>query len=651
MGQTTLFCLPREEKVELFEELETEAFPPAKIEIPLDHHKFPFTDPILDPLNPEQKDAVRHRGSHLLIVAGPGTGKTMTLAHRMAYLIHSEQASPGQILALTFTNKAAREMGERITTLVQKESASEVWVSTFHGFCLEVLRSDGEKINLPSPFTVCSELDASALAQQVISESGKGKRTASKFLRRLPHLKMASVMGNGSDLRGNDFSSYFRSYQQRLRKLGMLDLDDLEVETLRLFQQDPKVCHEWAERFSKIFVDEYQDTNPTQVAILKSLIQADSGEICAIGDPDQSIYGFRGADVENFHRFAEDFPGARKIQLSKNYRSSQIILDCSSALMEKDNPLKGIVEGGHPIRFASCGTQAEEAEMIVEQIEKLLGGTTYFSLDSGRVASHENGEDLSFGDIAVLFRLNAQGDAFQEAFKRAGIPFIRSGERPLIKRYPVNIVWRCLQALQYPDNNYYLKAYLELPDMAGLNGQEILSQFEDKGSIADLIDQAVTLHNFDCSSEESVEALRRVKEIAENFGVDTQSFLDALSLERGIDHVNLLGDRVALLSLHAAKGLQWPVVFITGCEDGLIPCSLFGARDEAEEKRLFYVGMTRARSKLILSHAGRRTINGRALHLDKSPFLHLIPQELCLPLERAAWKRKEKTHKQLGLFK
>jgi len=296
-------------------------------------------------------------------------------------------------------------------------------------------------------------------------------------------------------------------------------------------------------------------------------------------------------------------------------------------------------------------TYSEEAEMIVEQIEKLMGGTTYFSLDSGRVSSHEEGDDVSFGDVAVLFRLNSQGDALEEAFIRAGIPFIRSGEKPLISRYPVNIIWRFFQTLQHPGNDYYLKAYVDLLHMDCSKGEEMLGQCRTGGPLSQLIDRAVNLHELGFSPEESAEALRRLKEVAENFNGNMASFLDFLSLERGIDHMTLSGDRVALMSLHAAKGLEWPVVFIIGCEDGLIPCTLFGDRDEAEERRLLYVGMTRARRKLILSHADRRMINGRMLNMKPSSFLKYIPDDLCRSLKRAGWKRKKKAHEQLALFR
>ncbi|UCB50121.1 MAG: UvrD-helicase domain-containing protein, partial [Deltaproteobacteria bacterium] len=625
VGQCALFHAPKREKPGLKKEFRDEGVAKKKKETPQHpDHTLP-SDPILGPLNPEQREAVLHYGSHLIVVAGPGTGKTMTLSHRIAHLIQSGHASPSQVLALTFTNKAAREMEERISNLLPEQAEGAVWVSTFHGFCLQVLRKEGENLSLPPSFNVCSELDVPILVKRVISESGGEKRIANKLMKELPRLKIASVM---VDKKAPDHSAllpYFESYQQKLRELGMFDLDDLQVETLRLFYEFPEICSKYAERFLKIFVDEYQDTNSVQVALLKALIQMGSGEICAIGDPDQAIYGFRGANLENFYRFSEDFPGAKEVKLSKNYRSSQVILSGSSGLMRRQEPLRGVLGGGDPIRFASCRTHAEEAEMIVEQIEKLLGGTTYFSLDSGRVSSHEDGENFGFGDIAVLFRLNAQGDGLQEALARAGIPFIRSGEKPLIHRYPANIVWRFLHALQYPENPYHLKTYLDLPDVKNLDAKELLRRCETEESLEDLIDKAATLHEFDLSSEDSAETLRRMKATAANFQGDLKSFLDILSVERGIDLATLSGDRVALMSLHAAKGLEWPVVFITGCEEGLIPCTLFGDRDEEEEKRLFYVGMTRARSKLMLSSASRRTINGRVLQMKPSPYLGLIP--------------------------
>jgi ATP-dependent DNA helicase UvrD/PcrA len=600
-------------------------------------------DPILDPLNPEQKSAVIHEGGHLLIKAGPGTGKTMTLTHRIAHLIRKGIAKPEQVLALTFTRKAATEMAQRIAGLLDSSKTDPVRVSTFHGFCLEILRNEGDRIGLPPEFTLCPEIDAKGLAQQVLLESGAGKRATGRFLSALPDMKAGSVDDH-------EFMSLFRKYQNRLRALGMLDLDDLEVETLRLFQDRPEIAGAYGNKFPWVFVDEYQDTNPIQVRLLKALIRKGKNQICAIGDPDQAIYGFRGADVGSFNRFGEDFPGAKEIMLTKNYRSTKEILKGAAGLMGKEKPLECQSSERATVSVAACRTDSEEAEMIVEQVERLIGGTTYFSLDSGRVLSGEDGLSLGFGDMGVLFRLNAQGDALEEALDRAGIPFVRSGETPLIKRYPVNILWRFFQTLQYPENSYYKKMYDQALSDAAIAIDQISGAFEPDGDFSELVESALIFHDFDCSSEESIEAVRRLKQMGEGFKGSMEELLDTLSLERGIDHATLMGDRVALMSIHAAKGLEWPVVFITGCEDQLMPCSLFGSRDDEEERRLFYVGMTRARSRLILSHVKRRTLNGRALTMKPSPFFDDIPNGICSPLERRKWKPKGKAHKQLELF-
>jgi DNA helicase-2/ATP-dependent DNA helicase PcrA len=697
-GQTALFNAPEE------------TTPPAEERTPLlssrstrEVHEKPepyqtfLFDPILDPLNPAQKEAVLHQGSHLLIVAGPGTGKTMTLTHRMAYQIRSQLASAEEILSLTFTNKAAEEMGKRLTALLPKEHRAQMQVSTFHAFCLEVLREKGSLLGLPPDFGLFSETDSAALAQRVLSESKKGIGSVARFLREIPRLKLASLNGGK---KSDPLFDLFQKYQLKLRTLRMLDLHDLEVETLRLFQNHPEVAAELGKRFPKIFVDEYQDTNRTQVEILKLMVSCGSHlpcalhpapravYLCAIGDPDQAIYGFRGAEVTSFFHFADDFPGAKEVALATNYRSTQTILDAASALMEKKKALKGVAGIGEPIHLSPCRTESEEAEMIVEQIEKLIGGTSYFSVDSGRTDFQEARTSLSFGDIAVLFRLNAQGDALEQAVSRAGIPFVRSGEKPLTQRYPVDVIWRFLQTLAHPENGHYSGAYLSLlrkydltpsplaSSLANIPSSPLVGEVyppdlwrvypplaapkapRDRGEgeggggrkVIELIDQAVSMHGFEELLEDAAEALRRIKELAHPFGSHVHSFLDTLSLERGIDHAGLLGDRVALMSLHAAKGLEWPVVFISGCEDQLLPCTLFGDRDEAEEKRLFYVGMTRAQSRLVLSHAERRTLNGRPLNMKPSPFTLLIPQNLRRPLERKPWKPKKKPPNQLQLF-
>jgi len=609
-----------------------------------------FDDPLIGPLNEEQRNGVLYKGGNLLITAGPGTGKTMTLTHRIAHVIRSGIALPDRILALTFTNKAAREMKERIGALLPEIKEGMIRISTFHGFCLDVLRECGEGAGLPKDFTLCSEEDARILARQVVSESGKGRQFADRLLKHLPRIKAASVLGREPCEGCDDITPFAEKYRECLRASGMLDLDDLETETLRILRDHPETAMKYSGQYATIFVDEYQDTSPVQAALLKMLVKEGMNEICAIGDPDQAIYGFRGADVRNFHGFAESFPGARSVSLSKNYRSTQVILDGSSRLMGRDASLEGSKGRGEPIGLARCATSAEEAEMVVEQVERLLGGTGYFSLDSGRVASHEDGEGIGFGDIAVLYRLNSQGDAFEEALKRAGIPYVRSGERPLVGRYPADIICRFLRAVCCPDYRFYLDAYLELAGDKGISGRDVLSGWVPGKDIGGLIDQAISMHGLDVSSREASDIVGRLKDIASAMGGNINLFLNALSLDRGIDHLCLAGDRVALMSLHAAKGLEWPVVFLTGCEDILLPCGLFGDRDVEEEKRLFYVGMTRAQKRLIISNAAKRSLNNRVIDAGPSPFLSLIPEDLCAPLNRSKWKRKRKKQEQLGLF-
>jgi len=610
----------------------------------------PGSDPTLDPLNDAQREAVLHAGGHLLVVAGPGTGKTMTLTHRIAHLIRAGIASPEEILGLTFTRKASGEMAERIVSLLRGNQAGVPRITTIHGFCLEILRQDGDRIGLSPAFSICPEPDREALVRAIIAESGGRKINTKTFLKYLPLLKRKALRDEEGNAPDDAIVETFRAYRKRLRDMGMLDLDDLEVEGLRLLEDNPDVAEKYALMYPEIFVDEYQDTNRIQVDMLKALIRAGRGRIVAIGDPDQAIYGFRGADLRNFFSFDTDFPGSTKIRLRQNYRSGGVILGGAAALMGKKEPLEAVSGEQGSISVASCRSEKEEAEMIVEAIERLLGGTTYFSLDSGRVASHEDGMEAGFGDIGVLYRLNAQGEALEEALSRAGIPLVRSGEVPLIERRPVRLVWRFLQTVRYPAIPYYRENYAGVLEEMSIQDPLFKETSSGTGAVTELIENCLRIHGLETASGEDGESLRRLLAWAEGFDRDLPAFLDSLALERGIDHGSLEGDRVGLMSLHAAKGLEWPIVFITGCEDRLIPCTLFGDRDDAEERRLLYVGMTRARSRLILSHARRRALNGRVLEMAPSPFLESLPADLRIPLERGKWKARAKPHRQLNLF-
>ena len=605
------------------------------------------SDPILDPLNPEQRAAVLSRDCFLLVVAGPGTGKTLTLTHRIAHLIRSGLADPQETLALTFTRKAAREMEDRILMLLKAEHKGPVAVSTFHSFCLQILRNETDLTGLPKDFILCPEGDAQHLMQEVAARMGlTQKRGLGRLLKDLLRVRWAPLLGHTPS--NPEARVLLDAYQERMRGLQMIDLEDLEVETLRFLRKNPLVARAYGERYPWIFVDEYQDTNPIQVLLLKALVFAGATRLFAIGDPDQAIYGFRGSEMANFNRFVEDFPGAGVIRLARNYRSTESILRASAHLLGKPTPLQGQLGQGDPLVLVPCRTEFEEAEVIVEEIERFLGGTTHFSLDSGRVASHEAESSLSFGDLGVLYRLNAQGDALEQALDRAGIPVIRSGEAPLVTRFPVNVIYRFLQVLQSPDNTYYSKRYQDILDTFSLQRPQPGDALSRAKPLVELIEDAMTLHGLKPAADESEEALGQLRALAERCGQALGDLLDRLSLERGMDHATLMGDRVALMSMHAAKGLEWPVVFITGCEDGLIPCSLFGNRNEEEERRLFYVAMTRARKRLLLLYSRRRQLKGRVLRFPPSPFLDAIPKDLCTTLERGPGRAK--AHTQLRLF-
>ncbi len=595
-------------------------------------------DPLYGLLNHEQRKAVLHDRAHLIIVAGPGSGKTLTLTHRIAHFIHSGIARPDQVLAITFTRKAAEEMDFRIKQLLSllHVSSEGIWISTFHSFCLWLLREEGEYIGLTKDFSVCPEWET----REIIAQICKKKRLVSKFLKILPFLKRGSLEDKAI---GPELLDLFRDYEKRLSMLNMLDMDDLETKALRLLKDFPEIADKVAGMRPYIFVDEYQDTNPNQVGILKAIAASGRCYVCAIGDPDQAIYGFRGSDRNGFLRFCNDFDGATQVVLNKNYRSAQVILQASASIIDKP-PMKGGVKDRGHIIINPCSTAAEEAESIVESIERFMGGISYFSLDSKRVETYE-GDTLSFGDIAVLYRINSLGDEMEHALKRAGIPYIRSGEIPLREIYPVNIIYHFLLSLIYKEG-YYRDRYWALVSRHGIDP---VKEVSIEHPLFEIIERAIELHNFDPLNETSIKAIGKIKEMAKEHKGDLSSFLDIISLERGIDNLEIIGDRVSLMSLHSAKGLEWKVVFIIGCEDGIIPCTMFGDADTEEEKRLFYVGMTRAKEVLILSYARKRPINKRTIYANPSPFLDKIPEHLIRKHERRRIKTKKEPI-QLSLF-
>lgn len=606
---------------------------------------------LVSSLNEEQKDAVTFRGVHLLVIAGPGTGKTLTLTHRIAHLIHTRDAKAEDILAITFTNRASDEMRQRLNSLLGGERCSNIFIGTFHSFCYSVLKTHGKLINIPSPFRICSEIDSYSLLNKIAQESDIKRSFQRTLYDILPSLKRLHAINEVKDDIPQEIMDVFQKYQITLRENNMLDLDDLEAETLRLFLNCPNVVEAYGKRFKWVFIDEYQDINSNQADIIRLLVNKGGSILFAIGDPDQSIYGFRGSQPSCFYSFERDFKPGRVIELKKNYRSTPSILKASSQVMEKERALDSMISQDSPILLCPCRSYREEAEMIVECIERLMGGSTYFAIDSGRAHPGDEMESIGFGDIGILFRINAQGDEIENALSRSGIPYVRAGSTPLFDIYPINIIWRFLQVLRYPENRFYKNEYIRLcKKHIKLEPAEAPVSMGNNKPTSELIEYAIRTHDLRFENELSMHALSKIKEIAIRNGNDLEGFLNTLSLERGMDSSFLMGDRVSLMSIHSSKGLEWSVVFLTGCEDGLIPCTLFGNKDIDEEKRLLYVGMTRAKERLIISYAGTRLLFNRKMSMRPSPFLSKMGKETLKILERNRWKPKKDPNKQLSLF-
>lgn len=523
--------------------------------------KDPETGPvhILASLDPDQRTAASIVSGPLIIVAGPGSGKTRTLTHRVAHLVRENYAGPEQCLTITFTRRAAEEMRERLRRLLP-DSWQKVPVLTFHGLAFRLLQETRVEAGLPRGFRVVPEEEKIAwLAESFEWSPAK----AEKILKKISLMKRE---GKTPEPATDELSAWTALENQR-DKEGWLDYDDLMVFAVRLLEEDKGLAQNYRRQFPFISIDEYQDVDEWQYRLTRCLSSQD-GNLCVIGDPDQSIYGFRGSDVGFFMRFEKDFPGAKKIRLTRNYRSGESILSASAQMIApsslvEDREIETLTrahDAGGGLTELDTGkvviyqarTDKAEAEFVVENIEKAVGGVSFFSVDSGR--SESGLSNYSFSDFAVLYRTEAQADVLEEALERSGLPFRRYSSR---------------------------------------------------------------------------------------------------QVEEGTDDWDERADRIALLTLHAAKGLEFSVVFITGCEDGLIPLRFGAKRDEKEteeERRLFYVGMTRAKDKLFLSHAAKRFWNGKVREREISPFLQDIEEKL-LERKKSAFKTGKKYEKsQFELF-
>jgi len=648
---------------------------------------------LLAGLNEPQRAAVTHAGSPLLIVAGAGSGKTRVLTHRIAYLLAARDVHPGEVIAITFTNKAAGEMKERVAALVGNR-ARLMWVSTFHSACVRILRAEHEHAGLKSTFSIYDADDSRRLMQMVARELDLDPK-------RYPARSLAAQVSNlknelidpesfAAKVRGpaeRALAEAYTRYQRRLGEAQALDFDDLIMTTVHLLQAFPAVAEKYRRRFRHVLVDEYQDTNQAQYTLVKELV-GDTGELCVVGDADQSIYAFRGATIRNILEFERDFPDARTILLEQNYRSTQTILSAANAVIDRNTERKpkrlwSDAGAGELIVGYVADTEHAEADWVAREIDRLC--------DAGQARP---------GEVAVFYRTNAQSRVFEEVFIRTGLPYKVVGGVRFYERKEVRDALAYLRAVANPDDTVNLRRILNTPKR-GIGDRaeacvEALSTRDrvsfsaalrrageapgiaprSAGAIADFValmdglrelaesalpeevlEAALQRSGYLIELEDSldpqdagrVENLQELVSVAREYSErtltaaalageevtpDLPGFLEQVALVADADQVPSDDPEhqgvVTLMTLHTAKGLEFPVVFLAGLEDGVFPHlrSLGDNRELEEERRLAYVGITRARQRLYISRAVTRGAWGQPQYNPASRFLEELPEDL-----------------------
>jgi len=647
-------------------------------------------DELLKGLNKEQQAAVKHTEGPLLIMAGAGSGKTRVLTHRIAYLISEKGVAPRNILAITFTNKAAREMKSRVSDLVGPES-NYMWVSTFHSMCVRILRRDIDRIGYSKNFTILDSSDQLSVVKQVVRDLNMDKK---KFEPRAMLNQISSAKNElitpeeYADHVGNFYerqvAKVYEEYQKTLRKNQSLDFDDLIMETIHLFKRVPEVLEYYGRRFQYIHVDEYQDTNHAQYYLVKQLANRFQN-LCVVGDSDQSIYRWRGANIENILTFEKDYPTTETIFLEQNYRSTKSILDAANKVIENNpgrKPKKLWTENpdGRKINYFQGATEQEEALFITEKIQELVR-------EEGYAAS----------DIAVLYRTNAQSRAIEDALMKSGVSYQMVGGTKFYDRKEIKDMIAYLRLIMNPDDDLSFERVVNEPkrgigktsverlrayatehdisfyaavkevDFTGVSkraanalsefGQLIstLSQQQEFLTATDMVEAVLERSGYKemLENERSIEAQSRLENL-EEFMTVTQdfeekneddktlmAFLTDLALIADIDQVDEedpdYEEKITLMTLHAAKGLEFPVVFLIGMEENVFPHSrsMFDEEEMEEERRLAYVGITRAEQRLFLTHAKMRTLYGRTNMNPMSRFINEIPEDLIEGIEEA----------------
>lgn len=632
-----------------------------------------MTDDLLVGLNPEQQRAVETTEGPLLIQAGAGSGKTKTLTHRIAHLIATKKATPFNILAVTFTNKAAKEMRQRVAELMGEDPENRgflPFMGTFHGICVRLLRQDGESVGVPRNFVIWDESDRQSAVKAVSRELMLDEKTfPARMLSGLISAAKNELV-TPSDYAAlanspaqNSAAKVFPLYQKALKEAGALDFDDLISRTVEMLQTQPAIRQKWQQQFRYIMIDEYQDTNAAQYKLVK-LLTAEHNNIAVVGDDWQSIYSWRGADFRNILNFERDYPSCTVIKLEQNYRSTKNILDGAHAVITKnqqrsDKELWTAAGDGLPIQVLQVASERAEGEAIIRRIRT--------AVDMGR---------RKFGDFAILYRTNAQSRSIEEAFVHYGIPYrivggVRFYDRKEIKDLMayirliyqpedlvsferiVNIPTRgvggksVVDFLQWKaENNLSLLAALERVGQTSLTPRakkaltelaDILLQLRriaEESSVQGLIDSLIRRIDYMAYLDDSTpqgetrqENVRELLSVAQEYqDLGLEGFLEEVGLISDLDTANFGSDAVTLMTLHAAKGLEFPVVFMTGLEETIFPHSraLYDQSEMEEERRLCYVGMTRARQELHMIYATGRMLYGGTQHNPPSRFLSEI---------------------------
>lgn len=586
-------------------------------------------------LDADQRLAAQHTQGPLLIIAGPGTGKTRTLTQRIVHVVREHGVAPEQCLTITFSRRAASELAERLQAAVLKPNSPSFPVMTFHALGLLILQEHSERCGLTSSFRIATDDERSAALQAATELSIK---QTTQLLRNISHDKRTFGLADleGVAIACNDSvrrcdSKEIRLYRKLMCKHSWVDFDDLILLPTKLLTEHPEIAAIYRARWPFVSVDEFQDIDARQYDLVR-LLTSSTSNICVIGDPDQSIYGFRGADPQIFKQFLSDYPTAASVPLRKNYRSTSTIVSAAlqairPSSLVTNRELQAVAAQTEFIDVQTCPTVAAEAEFVVHTVERLLGGSTMFSFDSGRVA-HGEGEAWSFRDFAVLSRTDTQANAIAEALDRSGIPYQHRSHRVLAE-HPA------IQALQ----------------------QQLTPSPKDAASVADLpllerVKQAADAIWSD--HPEIATVLPSLHAVAENCADDVSRFVEQLALLTDVDLHDPRADRVSLLTLHASKGLEFGVVFLIGCDELNLPLRFslqpLSERETAEERRLFFVGLTRARRRLFLTYAEQRLWNGHVCQTGPSPFLKPIQNEL-LRREKLEHRRPKQTpRKQLALF-